>query len=759
MGITCASRFAAFGKSASVAAIGIALFATEAQAQGAESAADDAQEGLAEIIVTADKKAVGSELQSVPAAITAINMEDARTAQATSLVDIGRLAPNVQFQTSAAFPGIANFTIRGLSLNSSLRTLDPTVTVVVDGMPYADPQATVLDTFDMGSIEILRGPQGVLVGRNATGGAVNITTRRPPREVTIEGNVRAGNGGRFDQSVWVGGPIAGDSVRAKIAITHRGSGGLNPDSNGGRLVPAPANPTGTVPINSTDDQLSEDTWIFRPAITVESGKFNATLVGELIDSVTGGNNSRLLFAQPILGAQFGYTPPPFSYEIDHNGRDRYKINTKRVSLEMNYDIGVGLITSNTGYRTVNVDGDSDNDGTPFTLFHFPNNKNSGNQFSQELRFASTFSDSVTLLVGGYYSDLFLKSSEFREINTILASATPPFVQRFQYGDYTQDSNTAAVFGNIDFKPTPSLTLSAGARYTHEEKKLDIAPIRTCAGPGPANCLTTRAQGQRSFSNVSPRFAISLQAAEDVLLYASYTKGFRSGNFNGRATSLLGATASDPEVAEAYEAGFKSTFFDRRARLNAAFFYTNYDDIQKVLTGSDAVQRVLNVASARIYGLEAEASILPFRGLQLDAAFGWTNARYREFNTLDLTGDGVPDPLLAKNLKFERVPEYQFTVAGSYNFKVGNGDVTLKTSYAWVDHLAPEVTNVPALEVPAHGIWDASLSYEPNEHMRFTVYGKNLSNVDYWDIGVNFRWGPTVSGGEARSYGIEMALKF
>lgn len=737
-----------------------ATAATVQSSPDSAQASDEPEGGLADIIVTAEKRATGASLQRVPAAISAINMAALAETQATTLVDVGRLAPNVQFQTSAAFPGIANFTIRGLSLNSSLRTLDPTVTIVVDGMPYADPLATILDTFDVESIEILRGPQGVLIGRNATGGAVLLRTRRPPTNFEFEANVRVGNGGRLDQAVYVGGPIAGDTVRAKMSVVHRFSNGLSYDNNSGRQLPAPGNPTGAVAFNAEEDQVGEDTWIFRPAITVESGAFQATLIGELIDTETGGNNSRPLFAQPVLINQFGYTPPPFSYEIDHNGRDGYEMVTKRVSLEATYDVGVGVITSATGYRTVRVDGDSDNDGTPFTLFHFPDNTNRGDQFSQELRFSSTFSDRLTLLFGGYYSDLFLDSTEFRAINTLLISPNPPFNQIFQYGEYTQKSHTLAAFGNVDFEIVNSLTLSAGLRYTYEKKQFDIAPIRGCAGPGPTNCQTTRAQNERSFDNLSPRFAISWQATPDILAYASYTKGFRSGNYNGRATSLLGATASDPELAKSYEAGIKSTFFDRRARLNLAAFNTDYDNIQKVLTGSDAVQRVLNVASARIYGAEAELSVQPFDGFQLDGAFGWTHARYQEFNSLDLTGDGVPDPAIAKNLKFERVPEFQYTVAGTYKLALGDaGDVTFKSSYAWVDHLAVEVTNVAALEVPAHGIWDASVSYAPDDRLRFTAFAKNISNIDYWDIGVNYRWGPTVSGGEARSYGLEMGLRF
>lgn len=736
-------------------ALGV-LIAAPAMAQEADPGVSQ----LDDIVVTSQKGAVGQSLQRVPQAITAIDTQTLERTQATTLVDVGRLAPNVQFQTSAAFPGIANFTIRGLSLNSSLRTLDPTVTIVVDGMPYADPLATVLDTFDTDSMEILRGPQGILIGRNATGGAVVIETSRPPTEFEGQAAVRVGNGGRLDQTFRIGGPLGDSGFRAKLAIAHRESDGLNEDNNGGTFVPAPSNPTGTVPFNATEDQLREDTWIVRPAITYEKGGFDATLIGEYINSETGGNNSRLLFARPILTDQFGYTPPSFGYEVDHNGPDGYELETKRLSLIANWDIGPGIITSATGYREVEVNGSSDNDGTPFNLFHFPDNTNSGDQFSQEIRFASTFSDRFDLLIGAYYSDLHLSSTEYRLINTAISNGAPPYREIYQYGEYVQDSSTAAAFANIDYHVTDRLTVSAGLRYTYEEKDFDIAPIRACAGPGQTNCPTTRAQDSVSFNNTSPRVAVNYRVTPDILAYASYTEGFRSGNYNGRATSLLGATPSEPELATSYEAGLKTTFWDRRGRFNVAAFSTDYENIQKVLTASDGVQRIINAAQASIYGAEFEFSLRPFQGLQLDAIGGWTHAAYDQFNGLDLTGDGVADPDLAKKLKFERVPEFQFTVAGSYGFDIGDlGYVTVRTSYAWVDSMAVEVTNVAALESPAHGIWDAGVTWEPNDKIRVTAYAKNISNEDYWDIGVNYAWGPTVSGGEARTYGIELGYAF
>jgi iron complex outermembrane receptor protein len=198
---------------------------------------------------------------------------------------------------------------------------------------------------------------------------------------------------------------------------------------------------------------------------------------------------------------------------------------------------------------------------------------------------------------------------------------------------------------------------------------------------------------------------------------------------------------------------------RTLRFNMAGFYTKFDDIQKVLTASNGVQTILNAANATIYGLELEMTAMPTDGLEFNAAFGWTHARYDEFNGLDLTGDGVPDPARAKKLLFERVPEYSVTVGASYRFSVGPGDLSLRTSYAFKSAMFVNLVNTPSMKVPAFGLLDASATYELNQRWRITVYGRNLTNTQYWDTGVNFNWGDALFGGEARSFGVELGFKF
>ncbi len=748
-----------------------ALFPTAAYAQDSQDAQEaespvaeaalspEAQEeGIADIVVTAQKQAVGESLQRVPLAVTAINVDVIRDTQAINISDVGRLAPNVSLQTAGSFPGFPNFTIRGQSISTSLRTLDPTVTLVLDGMPLADPYGVLLDTFDLESIEILRGPQGILFGRNATGGAVVVRSRRPGNEFELDAAVRVGNHGRFDQSLFVGGPIAGEQLRGKITVLHRRRDGLNNDNNGGTFVPAPGNTAGVSPVgNSEVEQVREDVWLIRPTLVWEpSSSLEVTLLGEYMHAEYGGSSARLIAPRPILLNGFGYTPPPFGHQIDQNASGGSEFEIARVGLEVNWDVGPGLITAITGWRRVSGTSLSDNDGTPFSFLEITDNPES-RQFSQELRFASTFSDTIRFVAGAYYSDLQLDSVETRVINTVIAGAQSNFATLTQRGQYAQDASISAVFANVDVTPLDGLTISGGLRYTHEEKEMDIVLLAVC----PNNvCSTTSFQRSASWNDLSPRAAISYQATPNILLYGSYSTGFRSGNFNGRAANPLGIGPSDPEKVESFEAGLKTTFWNRRGRFNITAFHSLYSDIQQVITNQQAIQTIVNAANATINGLEIEASLRPARGLQFDVALGYTDAQYDEFIGLDLTGDAIPDPDLARELKFQRVPKYTATGSVSYEFDLGNlGNLTARTSYSWRSKLFTDLVNTPQLVVPSHGVWDASLTWEPTDHIRVTAFGRNIGNTNYWDLGLSLPFGYIAYGGEPRTYGIEVGYRF
>jgi len=747
--LRCALRWALFPSLAVAASV-------QANAQSAPGAIT----ALDEIVITSRK--VGAEaLQRAPIAATAISMEALERGQYIDLREVARLAPNVQLETSAAFPGFANFTIRGLTLNNSLRTLDPAVSVVFDGLAYGDPLGMILDTFDVESIEILRGPQGTLVGRNATGGAVVLRTRRPAEEFGIHAAARFGNLDRFDQSLSIEGPLS-DTLRAKLAVMHRKGDGPFRDRNRGSLVAAPGNPSGTLDNPTVKPPVREDTWTARGILVWEpTDNLTIDLIGEYIDAEYGGNASRILEARPPLTTGLGYTPPDFGFDVDHNGIGFSTLETKRGVIEINWDTGAGLLTSVSAYRDLDYLTNGDNDGTPFTILHFPDNTADSEQFTQELRFVADIGSRMKLLIGGYYSTLEMKTFENRIVNLVLAGVAPPAATIRQQNFWTQDSDVYAFFANADWKATERLTLSAGMRYTDEKKDIDIGLLRVCAGGTLAGCPTNSVQEADDWSDVDWRFAVDYQFSDNIFAYASYTTGFRSGAFNGRATTALSVRASKPEKAETIEVGLKSEFFNRRLRTNLALFKTDFTDVQATLIGPDTAQTILNAADATIQGVEFELALRASEGLTLEATVGYTDAKYDRFDGLDLTGDGVPDPDLARKLDFPRVPKLTYTVSGNYNFSVPNvgGEFNARVQYGWRDNVYTDLVNTPQTEVPSYGLLDASFEYAPTEHLTFRLYGTNLTNEKMWEISIPTPFAWIVNGGIGRTYGLEASIKY
>jgi iron complex outermembrane receptor protein len=531
----------------------LAATSTTAYAQEAPAPAettDTAQSGerqITDIVVTAEKRARGESIQRVPIAITAVNAEVMERAQLTSITDVGRLAPSVTLNDSGSSPGFANFFIRGIGVQGSIRTIDPAVSLIVDGMVHEFQLGNTLDTFDIQSVEVLRGPQGILFGRNATGGAVVFTTRRPTD--TLEGaiQVRAGSAERLDVSARISGPIIGNTLLGKIAVIHRHSDGLYSDKNRGTFVPAPYNPSGT-DTSSTGDQVGEDTWIVHPTLTINATPdLSITLLGEYVHSKTGAGVARQLVPVPNLATYFGYTPDLGRTNFNHDQEGKALSRTLRGIAEVTYKTGAGVFTSISGYRKVKYDYQFDTDGTPFTLLQFPKGSfDRSSQVSEEFRFASDFSDVVSFVAGGYYSKLKMHGTEVRIQSPFFGGGLANAPLRYIRGTYDQDSETIAGFYNVDVRPIPEVRLSHGGRFTKDSKQIDVVPLQVC-GANFVNCPNTPFHGKKSWNNYSPRFAAEFQATPKLLLYSSYTFGYRSGNYNQRPPIAEPTTPAEPEL--------------------------------------------------------------------------------------------------------------------------------------------------------------------------------------------------------------------
>lgn len=732
-------------------------------AQGAPQTDADATNsapsgGIQDIVVTAQRGARGEVAQRVPVAVTAVSGDLISSMHATTLIDVAQVAPSVNFTGAATLPGFANFFIRGIGVSGSTSSIDPAVNVSVDGMVYDFQGGTILDAFDVDSIEILRGPQGILFGRNTTGGAVSVNTRRPTKTFDADAEFTVGNFNRYEGSVMVRGPLAGDSLLGKVTVLYRRRDGYVHDRNGGTFVPAQFNPSGVAPPTATGTVGDVDSIAVRPSLTWKpTSNLEFNLLGEYVHMNGGGSYPRVRPGfDALLRSRFGYTPPPGDFQANLNLIGFTRIRAPRLVGEINLDVGVGRFTSVTGYRDVDYQFAFD-DGTPFVIIEFPEgNKIRSKQFSQELRFASDFSEVVDFVVGGYYDRHDLNIVERRNQANLVGVPTAATYSVTQLQAlFTQEAKSAAAFANVNLHPVEGLTLTAGGRYTWERKEIVSTPLSACTGGNFTGCSTTVIESGRTFKNFSPKLGAQYNFNPDILLYGSWTNGFRSGNYNSRATSALQLGPVNPEKAESYEIGFKSTFLDRRVRVNLTGYRTNYSDLQ--LTILQGVLQVLqNAGKARFQGIELETTVRPIDQLELTASFGYIDAKYVELN-----GPLPGKASVADSLKLELLKVPKYTAFGSAAYTINapslGTDIVTRVSYAWKDHFYADVLNNAFARQDAYGTLDASISAR-FDNFRVSIFGRNLADVDYFES-ESITFVPIIYGGERRTFGLTLGYNY
>ena len=727
--------------------------------------AQSSSAALEEVVVTASRRAESA--QDVAVALTALSSQSLEDANVVDISDIGFLAPNVQLQPVSTFPGFATFTMRGIGTGAnSIRTLDPTVNVMIDGMVVATQIAGQLDAFDYETVEVLRGPQGIFFGRNSIAGAIQMRTGKPSEE--FGGRVKAGVGSQ--SLVQLEGVIEGamsSTLRGKVAVQYRSFDGYFEDNNGGTFIPAPNNHLGTEPGTATQKQNEQDSIFIKPTITWQpSDNFDLTVYGQYFED-DGGSGSTQAYVEPSAAPStmfrlYGYTPPTDQFEVNHDLVGKSDTEIEQLVVEANWSVGNGVLTSVTGWRDLTFSSSSDIDGTPFLLIHFPNNEEEASQFSQEIRYAADISDRLDFIIGGFYLDAEQGVIERREFSGLTAGRDH-FDFNYIQSDWTQDVKSTALFGNIRWGFTDTLTLNAGIRYSREEKDLNITLLTPCSGPGFSGCSTDKTDLGEEWSNTSPRVALEYRPNDELMFWGSWARGFRSGNYNARAPSIAAVGPADPEQADQIEIGMKGDFADGRLRANITGFFTVYDEIQRTTNGEDALgnplQLLRNAAEAEIPGIEAELTWLPTDRLMLMAGIGWIDPEFKEFTGLNL---GAPtdqeNEALAKELEFERVPDFEYTLTGEYRVPMSDrGDLIFRGQYAWRDGFYTDVTNNELRTIDDYGILDASVRFE-NDKWRVSLWGRNLTEENYADI-ISAAFNYQRFGGQARTYGVEVGYRF
>ena len=724
-----ALQFATLGFAASV--VPVSLTHAQSESQNAQSSNAPTSALLETVLVSARKRAANEAAEDTPIAISAFGAQQLDAVFAENLDDIGKLVPSVGLKPTSQVGG-QNFTIRGMGVSGTTASDEPAVGIVQDGVYWGSNYGAMLDTFDVESIEILRGPQGTLFGRNVTGGAVLVRTARPSGEFDFAAQTVVGNYGRLDLSGKIEAPVIQDKLAVKLAVLDRNLDGYYDNLANGK------------DFGENDSTLVRGTLLATP-----TENFEASLI---LENYRQDGDSTAAVGFEVAGNgpyNDGFRQPRdwWSVQLDNPGYSEIEVNMG--VLEMNWQALAGKITSITGYRDVEVDNTTDFDGSQFSYFN-QSILFEQDQFSQELLYSSDYDGRVNFTAGLYYFTQEYTHSEGRDLNR---HATLTVTRA------NLDQESYAAFGEADIKLTDRWTLTLGGRYTEETKEAKSVPFTPaatlCADRtiyGFDDCtFPYGASDDHTWSDFSPKVVLGFKPTQDHLVYASATRGFRSGGYSLRGNPIF--EPFDAEEVNAFELGYKGALMDGMVRLNLAAYVNKYKDLQRTILGVDpvfgVVQSTFNVADATIQGLEFDVVAQVTDHLVLTAGYGYTDASYDSaiagFNT---------------NLDFVRVPENTAAASATYSFDLDQlGTLSLRSGLSFTDEEFFNDANT--VVEPSYTLVDASVDFESlNGQWKVSVFGKNLTKEEY------SYWGSTLGAlganrfiGAPLTYGVRIGYDF
>ena len=737
---------------------------------------------LEEIIVTVEKQASGRPLQIVPIAVTAVDSTTMQDQHVENIVDVGHMAPNVVLDTSGTLLGTAAFTIRGVGARSSTASVDPAVAVTQDGMPLSlQTGLALLGTFDTESVQILRGPQGVLQGVGAAGGAVTFTTPLPTDTFGATASVTAGNYDTIGATSVIQGPLS-DSVLGKIAVyEQRTLGYYQNTTDEGTYAVAPDNPTGTEPQHATGLVGGTQVVVVKPTFLFDLNEnVKLKVFAQFESDNDGGSATEVIDPNPSPGAvpkfisRFGYTPTPESYQTNLGTPGWTHITEEHLIGELDWNVGQGVWTTNAAIRNVNYNSVFNNAGSPFNVF-LVYTQEENRQASIESRWSGEITDKLNLLAGVYLFDdnlpvQVVDANNVGELNQklVVPNVNSPLNMDNQLIQYNQKTTSAAAFTNVDYDILSNLTASAGVRYQYEHKIMDIQPGANAAGVvyctvgTLTGCPTTWYDPSKVWNTPTWRGVLSYRMTQDFMTYASYTRGWAAGNFNGSPSTLEAAlVAANPETVDSYEWGFKSELFDHHVRANVALFDEKFDNIQRTSTTAINglhVQELLNAASATIKGVEAELEWLPVKGVKFFANGGFVNPVYNKF-TQTFAADTYNPNEPVTELGFANTPKWTTDGGGSYTFGLPNvqGQFTFTADYSWRSMQWGDFGNTPQEIIKSYGLLNSSISHSAGP-WTVSLWGRNLTNK-YYDEAAAIAGGFQQWPGVPRTYGLTAYLTF
>lgn len=760
----------------------VAMFSLCVATQAWGQTVEDGQTGrLEDIVVTAQKRA--ENLQIVPIAVSAVNAKQIEQSFSRDISGLASLAPNLIIDTiyGVSTPAIS---IRGLQLNDGEKSFDPAVAVYLDGVYLSTSTGALLTTFDAEAVEVLRGPQGTLFGRNTIGGLVHVRRNEPTGEWGGKISATYGSFNKLDVKSVVNLPsFANGAISTKFGVISLNGGGYFYN------------------ISRNKREGNNSFMMYSAAVKIEpSPDFKVVLAYDYIDDKT--NTTPVTALTSPTETFCAITPPGIPCGAPASNSSYHRRPLQNFVQPQGFK-GHSLIANGEwhltdqhslyavlGYRTSEEYSVQKWDGInpPYFFTYRPQKQD---QFSTELRYHGDFGR-VNLVVGGFYFEsgytnhqqTFFFSQNFPTdaserdvIDGLTSGAWPGEVPGY---DARQDSKNYAAFGQLDWEVIDNLNLSIGGRYTKETKSICSAQALGPSGsrvfvsafgdcsddvrnsaiylPNAVNPVTGEVlpqTGRVSWSQFTPRLAVDYKF-DNGMAYVSYSKGFRSGGFNGRATDPFTLGPYDPETVESYELGVKSQWADNRLRVNVNVFSMNYSNKQEDVVFPDpvavTVTVVQNAARARIRGLEAELLALPAPGLSLGLNLGFLDAKFSDWQDIGFNLDpasSAEEPFVTidkSNFRLRRAPKFSLDANINYEHELGNAHSLIfdaglryKSSYYIIANTIT-VANPNNGFVRGFALADASVTYDADQ-WRVSLFGKNLTNENYFshvlDVGTNF----------------------
>jgi iron complex outermembrane receptor protein len=714
---------------------------------------------LEEVVVTATRRSESQ--QSVPISITAVSSEQLKTARVEGVRDLGVVTPglNMNGRSNVWIPYI-----RGVGAQDTSGGQEASVSIYIDGVYMSSPHAGALSFNNVERVEVLKGPQGTLFGRNSTGGLINVITREPTQKTEVFGKLGFGNFKTSAAQFYVGGGIS-DTLTADIALNyaHQGKGyGHNVFS--GREI-------------ATDgDKGVRSKWVWRPS---DGTKLTWTIDYQQHDTGAGDNRALMPGSVGSDGSVHvgGYRDVNMNFPA--NGETDGYIKNSGTMLKVEHSFAGLDLVSISAYRRIKQFNVFDNDGLPTSVVEAEQNLNETRTFTQEIQLLSQDKSSkFNWIVGAFYMD---DKSGYENPKGLQVSGQQVIPIPGAYVQFVDPISTKSIAGFAEgtYHFTDNTRLTVGARYTRDKKELGgeqriftVFPDILFPGQPPLFVLPPF---NFSKSWTKPTFKLTLQhdVAEGKMVYGSYNRGFRSGSFN---TVGVTGVPVNPETIDAFEVGLKSEWFDRRLRLNAAAFYYDFKGLQVVISRGASTD-LLNAGKAEVKGAEADLQANVSEAFTLRAGVSFLDTKYKEFETgnncsirlANGTTIGAP-PCSPKGNDLVRSPKSTFNLGLTYKKPVSFGIIGGSLDYKWTDKFFWEIDN--RLVEPAYGVLNGTLSWQTtDEHWGVSLWGRNITDEKYSIFSVaqascgaacSFNpagIGDQYSASAPRTFGLELNFKF